>query len=463
METCHRILNFLMVLVLAACFAGCSEDFSDNPQANQPPETHISIFSDNELNATTSRQTFNWWGDDPDGVVVGFIYTFDANAENVETWNNDSPALHWTFTEERGETFTLSLFGADTVYTLRVKAIDDDGAADPTPAAKQFPIINSRPSVEFPLETDVPETTFTFATFVWSGSDPDGNDNIAKYQYALDDTSESSWVDLDAKKSSITLTAAEGLAEGEHIFFLRAVDIAGANSAVIRMPREEDAIWYVREPQTQFLVLDDHNILDGTQEFYKSVVQSEIGAFDYWDIKKDGGALNPPGSEAFTKTLSLFNRILWFADGNPNLSKAQVGVAAFLDNGGKLLMTTSFSATMSNIGAPLSFSPVDSLGTRINRITRNQLVNLTAFAVQLGLPELKQNTSIIPDVFPLVPKVSANALYQLPEDPSRWQGSPVMAVIDADKTFVFFGLPLAKMDGLNSVQELIQKIFIEIF
>ncbi len=460
--TCHRILNFLMALVLAACFAGCSEDFSDNPQANQPPETHISIFSDNELNATTSRQTFNWWGDDPDGVVVGFIYTFDANAENVETWDSDSPALLWTFTEERGETFTLSLFGADTVYTLRVKAIDDDGAADPTPAAKQFPIINSRPSVEFPVGTDVPETTFTVAAFVWSGTDPDGDDNISKFQYALDDSA-GTWIDVGANTTSVMLTAADGLTEGEHAFFLRAVDIAGANSSIIRMPRREEDIWHVRVPRSNFLVIDDHNIADNTTSFYYAILQTLVGTFDVWDIKRNGGELEPPGAASFTETLLLFDRIYWFADSGPNLVKAQVAVPKFLDNGGKLIMTVTFPRNTTNQGDPLAFSPVDSLGERINRLTRNQLVMATDFAQQLGLPELKLSAALVPDVFTLVPKVSANALYVLPEKPGSWDGTPVIGLIDANSTFALFALPLAGLDGFGTVNQLVEKILIEIF
>ncbi len=142
--TRHKILNLLMALVPAVCFIGCSEDFSDNPQPNQPPQTHISVFSDNELNPTTSRQTFHWWGDDPDGIVVGFIHTFAADAENVVAWDDKSPAPLWTFTTERNATFTLSLAATDTIYSLRVKAIDDDGAADPTPAERKFPIINTK-------------------------------------------------------------------------------------------------------------------------------------------------------------------------------------------------------------------------------------------------------------------------------------------------------------------------------
>jgi hypothetical protein len=452
----------LLAIVLIAC--GCSEDFVDNPHPNQPPETFTSIFTEQELNPTISRQTIHWWGDDPDGLVVGFIYTFKESAANVTTWSNDTPDPDWTFTTETEQTFTLQLSGDDTTYTFRVKSIDDQGAADPTPALQQFPIINSKPSVEFPVGTDVPDTTFTVASFNWRGADPDGDDTISKYQYVLDDTTnESAWRDLGPTASSIILLAADGLTQGRHVFYLRAVDVAGAVSNIARMPRDENDVWFVREPKSTFLVIDDYNIADNTANFYHTTLQAIVGTFDVWDIKSNGNALEPPSSQAFTLTLLLFERIFWYADTDPNLEKAQVGIPTFLNRGGKLIMTTSFKEFSSNQGDPLDFSPVDSLGARIARITRNQLVQATPDFAATGFPNLSVGVTIIPNVFPLVPKVSARVMYVLPENPSQWPGTPAMAVLDATSSFAFFGLPIASLNGLGTAAQVIEKILTDIF
>lgn len=456
-----RNLFPIAILLLAS---GCSEDFTDNPKSNRPPETFTSIFTERDLNPTISRQTIHWWGDDPDGAVVGFIYTFKENAANVETWSNSASHPDWTFTTGTQETFTLQLSGNDTTYAFRVKAVDDQGAADPTAAVQRFPIINSKPAVEFPLGTEVPETTFTVASFTWRGSDPDGDDTIAKYQYVLDDTTnDSAWKDLNSRANTILLTAAEGLTEGRHVFYLRAIDIAGAVSRIIRMPRNEIGVWFVREPKSNFLVIDDYNITDNTANFYHTTLQAIVGNFDVWDIKRNNGALDPPSSQAFTETLLLFDRIFWYADTDPNLEKAQVGVPTFLDRGGKLIMTTMFREFTSNLGDPLDFSPVDSLGARIARITRNQPVQATPAAIALGLPELRVSVTIIPNVFPLVAKISSTALYFLPENPSLWPGIPAMAAIDGNSSFAFFGLPISSLDGLGTAKQVIEKILNDIF
>jgi hypothetical protein len=115
----------------------------------------------------------------------------------------------------------------------------------------------------------------------------------------------------------------------------------------------------------------------------------------------------------------------------------------------------------SNQGDPVDFSPADSLGPRIARITRNQLVSPTQDFAAMGFPDLQVNTAIIPNVFPVVPKVSSNIIYLLPES-TQWPGTPPMALIDSQQTFVFFGLPMASLNGQSSVGPLLQIIFNQI-
>lgn len=448
-------------VLLAACslLLTCSEHPTDTPKANQPPVTNIAVRSvTDSLNATISKQTLHWWGDDPDGDVVGFIYTFNPNASNVQAWSNNTSDPNWTFTEKTQETFTLKLTGTDTTYSFWVKAIDDAGAADPMGAKQSYPIINTRPRVEFPIGTDVPDTTFTVATFNWSASDLDGDDTIAKFEYALDDTN-ATWRALSANANTVTLTSAEGLTAGPHAFYLRAVDIAGATSSIIRMPRTANELWYVREPRSKFLVIDDYNVADNTANFYHTHLRALVGNFDVWDIKSNNRALAPPSAQAFTQTLLLFERVFWYADTEPNLEKAQVSLPPFIDRGGKIIMITAFQEFASNQGDPVDFAPVDSLGPRIARITRNQLVNPAAKYAALGFPQLRVNVALIPNLFPLVPKVSADTLYVLPAS-ANWPGTPVVGVRDATGAFAFFTVPLASLDGLSTVRQLLEKLLL---
>lgn len=450
---------------LVVVLSGCSENISDAPKPNQPPVTHLALRSaaPDSLSPTTSRQTLHWWGDDPDGRVVGFIYTFNPQAQNLPTWASNAVDADWTFTAETQETFTLRLAGTDTNYTFWVKAVDDQDATDPSGARQTYPIVNSSPTVEFPTGTDVPETTFTVANFTWAAADLDGDDTIARFEYALDDTGAATWTQLPPALTSLTLGAQAGLTEGRHVFYLRAIDIAGARSRIISMPRSAQSTWYVRAPRSKFLVIDDYNIADNAAGFYHAILRDLVGDFDVWDIKRDNRALVPASSEAFARTLQLFERIFWYTDTEPNLEKAQVGVPPYLDRGGKIFMLASFQEFTTNQGDPLDFSPVDSLGGRIARLTRNQIIAPAPPFASAGFPQLRVSASIIPNVFPLIPKISADTLYVLPPNPALWPGTPVMGVVDGASSFVFFGIPLAAADGLGTVRTVFDKILNDIF
>jgi len=78
--------------------------------------------------------------------------------------------------------------------------------------------------------------------------------------------------------------------------------------------------------------------------------------------------------------------------------------------------------------------------------------------VALGFPALRVNAAIIPNIFPVIPKISSETIYTLPSG-TNWTGIPPMAIINADHTFVFFGLPMDKLNGLNTVTQLFETIF----
>jgi len=57
--------------------------------------------------------------------------------------------------------FPLKISGEDTIYFFQVKAVDDEGLEDPTPARQFFPIRNSPPQLKWVLASLIPDTTFT--------------------------------------------------------------------------------------------------------------------------------------------------------------------------------------------------------------------------------------------------------------------------------------------------------------
>lgn len=440
------IVPFLLLLILATY---CSEKITDNPKPNQPPATYLTFYPDEYLAMTSSRQILHWWGDDPDGKVVLFLYTWDNNAAVPETFDDFSATGAWDTTSTYSDTFSLKFTELDTVYSFRICAVDDEGLVDPTPAIQAFPIANSPPEVKFVVSTDIPETTFTVASFYWTGNDLDGDDTIDRYEYVLDDTT-AEWSSISSDTSYLNMKIPDELGDMEHVFYLRAVDIAGVTSEIIRMPRKETSLWYVRRPVGQYLIIDDYETLDNSQYIYMRTLDSLGVDYSVWNIKlnRNGDTvydLMPSSVEMFAETLLLFDRVLWYTDSNPHFEEAQIVIPRFLKEAGKkIFFSTQFREFFSEQGDPLEFSPVDSLGkTSIDVLPG---VYVEPDANKPTYPKLKAG-AWIPFVKELAPKISAQVLFRLAENPGLYSGQPVIAVANAENNFYFFGLPFHQLNA----------------
>jgi hypothetical protein len=228
---------------------GCKENIADRPLANQKPRTFLWLFPDSTIGVGISRQHLRWWGEDPDGVVVGYLFAFAVYPDRVTAIPNPD-TLRYTFVTTND---TLFAFPLDTLFrnfTVFVRAVDntftgiphqsivrmlprpyrdknDDGvlngddqelptlmgAVDPTGVVQTFPVRNTPPTVEFarnPNDPDLalkqPDTTYTVATFAFKGHDFDGDNTLVSYRIALNDTSNvDRWVTLSLLDTIISI------------------------------------------------------------------------------------------------------------------------------------------------------------------------------------------------------------------------------------------------------------------
>ncbi len=453
MKKLIAILSILLVILSLSC----GEKISDTPLANRPPATYLTFYPDSSLATTTSRQVLHWWGDDPDGEVVMFLYTWDINAVVPTEYNQSDNLNGWKATSSNSDTFSLKFLELDTIYTFQISAVDDQGLVDPTPATQRFPVANSRPEVEFIVGTEIPETTFTAASFYWNGTDLDGDETISHYDYILDDTT-GDWRSISAESSFINLKIPDELSNADHVFYLRAVDIAGVFSQIIRMPAKESQIWHVRKPQGKTLIIDDFEVVDSDEALYRSALDSLGLDCSVWNIKlnrdKDNKYdLMPSSVDMFTETMLLFDRILWYTDSNPHFEEAQIVIPRYLKvMNKKIFFSTQFKEFFSQQGDPLEFSPVDSLGKKSFDVFPGSLLKPDASKVNFF--ELK-SSKWIPFVKELVPKPSAKVIYRLDANPALWSGTPAIAVVNAENSFYFFGVPFHQLNGNKNVKKLL--------
>lgn len=255
-------LTALAAAVLLS-LGGCNEENSPSPRGNSLPQTRISSDTPRPFDATSYRVRINWVGSDEDGIIEGYYYAWDDTVD-------DAGAPTWRFIASSESTFTVSADSCavppctdDTepffdYHTFWVKAVDDQGGHDPTPAYRTFTATTVAPTVEI---TQGPITlcpglcgrTSDYVVVEWVGSDPDGQ--IAGYWYKFDasftsyptsvttDPAASGWTFLPptaTSLASVQLPHGQGCTDSSTTFAIYAVDDAGAIGQVARCPSGDD-------------------------------------------------------------------------------------------------------------------------------------------------------------------------------------------------------------------------------
>ncbi len=108
---------------------------------------------------------------------------------------------------------------ADGSHTFEVRAIDQAGNVDQTPAARSWTIDATAPTTQIDAGPSSLVATAK-AEFAFSGADAGGS-GVASYECRLDSTQEADW------QACVSPKTYEGLSDGSHSFEVRAVDHAG--------------------------------------------------------------------------------------------------------------------------------------------------------------------------------------------------------------------------------------------
>jgi hypothetical protein len=363
-------------LALAAVFFACSTDRTTSALGNLPPETHLYLVFADTLQLpreTTSMQILHWYGDDPDGEVVGYEYR----------WNYDTT---WTFTTDVTDTFFVPIRVPLDTFTFAVRAIDNTGMRDETPAHLSFPVVNSHPTVSFPIAfvqgySHTIYNCFSYFSVNWSGSDPDGDATITGYYWYLADGSFQvpidsvrsgrrywnqealnaiDWQRLDSTRSSI---AFDSLQPGSYRFFMRCRDVADAYSDPIIYP-DTDGAWNVLPVVGSVLFIDDDRYASAIDTVIPNSLSAIYGPgnFSTW-VAYNGMSYNPSDIE---ETLKLYPMVIWHGGSYPHFRTASDAITKYVGAGGHLLAFSTQRYEGDTTVYP--FMPVDTFTTaRVGR------------------------------------------------------------------------------------------------
>lgn len=254
--------------------ASCKKDFEGDRNTQDLPETYVvvdSVRRDSSNLLITTVSAF-WWGQSN----TGFISGYEVSTDNQQTWQ---------FTKEHKGSFLLNLpFGISKgELPIYIRAVDNIGQKDPTPARMVFPIKNSTPKIAFDFTSNKrPVKSFPIVKLAWSTTDIDGRNDIDRFEIYLNDAANGTFaipgnisdaiISDSIYTSSIRIegvenagmfqpqcrvytgsrtTALSGLLNGIkydawNYFYLKAVDKTGNTSVTAK-----DSIW-IKKPASDF-------------------------------------------------------------------------------------------------------------------------------------------------------------------------------------------------------------------
>ncbi|HMB91745.1 MAG TPA: hypothetical protein VKP65_12915 [Rhodothermales bacterium] len=487
---------------------GCDTGFSGTALDNQPPDTQLSVRDSslvdnlNEEARLSSTVLVSWSGADEDGFIDAFEIRFFTQDEPPA-----GPEDGWTMTTRTDSLVLLPIPLGERLadVTFEVRAIDNEGLKDPTPARTIFPVQNAPPTIQLSSFDAPPDTTFSIISFSWRADDPEGESNLDRIEISLNDSTQ--FAALAPDVSFITLvgqvdrnnpTQTETNArvfvgrgfqstnvqipdlrlDAENTFYFRAVDQTDTTSVLERFT------WYVKKPQSEVLYVNDYRKIAGenVQSFHLDLLSQYLPAgttVDTWDISQPfttGAAGNTPRSDALPpnadptlrQQLALYPYIYWVStsatnsiSGN-NLPFAATVTDLFFEQGGKMLVHTPISQPVNpedNLGnAAILLLPLNNLisfpdtlriGLRMPReaeVTPQSAVP----GVSEPLPALRTTQSIISaqsydaSGANIIPLYDAEFLYITRQGGRQgpWFGPKTVASISADQRIGLFALPL---------------------
>lgn len=406
MKFSMKYIGWVSIILVSVALSSCTKDFEGDRNPQTTPETFALVDSirRDTANFLTTTVTGYWYGQSQNGIIVGY----EVSTDNMQTW---------VYTTEQRGTFTLSLpFGVrEGQLPIFIRAVDNLGQRDPTPAQMVFPVRNTSPRVGIdPIANPRPFNTFPIVRLTWLVSDIDGLNDIESYEIALNDTTQPAFklpsdfaierlsdsngivsARLEAIRSGGTFTTNYQVFTGNrttptagtltgvvynqvNYIFIRAIDRTGntsnwaLDSAIIRLPVSD--ILVVNALRTGSAL----NMSNLRRNLGHPLVG--ITAYDTINAITTLTRRDELYSDALTQTrvFNLFNKIIWLTDEPASLATCQLTTQEFFQNNGRMYIYASFNHEFPNTAPYLSFTPAefiisDSLDGRFRLETGRQV------------------------------------------------------------------------------------------
>ncbi len=417
-------------------------------------------------NRLTSRFKLGWWGEDPDGYVVGYELRIDGG--------------EWHFTTRQESTFVVNFepgtIDKDLVFELR--AVDNDGLKTEPPARLRVPLRNSPPTCRLDPSAPLPDTTLPAITLVFQVDDPEGRETLDSLYLRIGQSG--SWWALPVTQTTFTLVPEDpGRPSPTRIF--RGTDpnplsiridplplgdtvrlyFRVRDNARLYSPIDSTKLVYIRPQTGPWLVIDNWATDEAINTLTPDFNAAWPEGYDVWNLRSPAQQV-PLYNPTWIRLFRLYSRIFWIGGGEPErfrrLEEVEAVIQTYLLNGGRLLVNSPLRNDIEPSSPVFRWGPMDSLSST----TQNGLLasNGPVSPLDAAFPPLSNGLPYFMSLInPPYPKGTAIPLYEMPGlvqgNGQPWPaGLPRAAAVafpqgttSGKYRQIFFILPLHQLSG----------------
>jgi hypothetical protein len=343
------LLRLLAVAAVAAlAFAGLScGSLTGSLTPNPAPETIV--FVSGPLDTVNHIVHLHWFGSTPHGYVSGY---------ELRLLNPEAPDdSMWHFTPLTDSLFTVYTPQGHTAPIFEVRAINNEGVRDPSPARQLFSFSNQPPTVRLILRPGARDTTFASVTVGWTVTDVDGDALNVRYLVWLNGHA----ADPEMTTERVfTMPSDRFLVGGQYTSGPRTLYVRGIDDGGMAGPLDS-VTWQVKKPvagsRARLLIVDDvprttaANTLIDT--LYTNTANRNIPLDSYTVLRLD---FNQPflSAKDVEQTFKLFETVIWYRGNLTTVSTTlrdyQDGVGPYLEAGGRFYLDGLY--LFSGVNAP---------------------------------------------------------------------------------------------------------------
>jgi hypothetical protein len=402
---------------------------------------------------------------------------------------------NWGFTNDSDSTFVFTVppGNQNADISFWVRAIDNYGRKDPSPAQLVVPVKNTPPVIA--LSDSLADTVLTVFSLSWNLTDLDGEETLDSIQVRMNNAD---WISLPPQTNLVTFvpnnptTSGAGtlkmfrgtqgqllndalpgaILEGMNQFSVRGKDKSGAFSNEV-----QTSPFYLKKINSDLLVIDAYPADPVARSLYAASLNSVYPNYDFVSLLDNNRKYQPKyWNIAFKEWIALYDKVFWYssrsaynlegsAESGLLLETSAQAFQSYLNAGGKLLILSSLPAIDTNYNfVPTSpvftLLPIDTLSTSVGQ-ARLQTDSLVMPALGLSYPALTPS-QFLTGLSPFHPRLGSEVLYSAQITPNQgWIGPRVVGARQRGNNgkvqLIFFSLDMHYLNSSGTVPGFLQE------